>query len=111
MSGTSTAEVTSTTTPRPDVPVREVRFAVRLTPRADREAIDGVGDGVLRARVSSPPVDGAANVALVRLLASELKVPKGSIRIVSGESSRSKVVAVDDGDREAIVAHWPGLRV
>jgi len=89
----------------------EIRFSVRLTPRADRDAIDGVGDGVLRARVSSPPVDGAANAALVRLIASELEVTKGSVRIVSGESSRSKVVAVDGVGPEAIVARWPGLRV
>jgi len=89
----------------------ETRFSVRLTPRADRDAIEGVEDGVLRARVSSPPVDGAANAALVRLVASELDVPKGSVRIVSGASSRSKVVAVDGVGREAIVARWPGLRV
>ncbi len=89
----------------------EVRFAVRLTPRATLDAIDVVGDGVLRARVSAAPVDGAANTALVRLIASELKVPKRSVRIVSGESSRSKVIAVDGIGREAIVARWPGLRV
>ena len=89
----------------------EVRLAVRLTPRAALDAVDGVGEGVLRVRVSAPPVDGAANAALVRLIASELKVPKGSVRIVSGESSRSKVIAVDDVSREAIVARWPGVRV
>ena len=86
-------------------------LSVRLTPRSTLDAIDGVGDGVLRARVSAPPVDGAANAALVRLIASELKIPKGSVRIVSGESSRSKVIAVDDVDRASIVARWPGLRV
>ena len=89
----------------------EVRIPIRLTPRADRDAIDGVGDGVLRARVSAPPVDGAANTALIRLIASELKVPKGSVRIVSGESSRSKVISVDGVGPESIVARWPGLRV
>ena len=89
----------------------DVRIPIRLTPRADRDAIDGVGDGVLRARVSAPPVDGAANSALIRLIASELKVPKGSVRIVSGESSRSKVIAVDGVGPESIVARWPGLRV
>ena len=89
----------------------DVRIPIRLTPRADRDAIDGVGDGVLRARVSAPPVDGAANTALIRLIASELKVPKGSVRIVSGESSRSKVIAVDGVGPESIVARWPGLRV
>lgn len=89
----------------------EVRVPVRLTPRAGRDAIDGVMDGVLRCRVSAPPVDGAANAALVLLLASVLGIPKGPVRIVSGETSRSKVVAIDAVKREAIVARWPGLRV
>ena len=71
----------------------EVRIPVRLTPRAGRDAIDGVGDGVLRARVAVPPVDGAANAALIRLVAATLNVSNGSVRIVGGESSRSKVVA------------------
>jgi uncharacterized protein YggU (UPF0235/DUF167 family) len=56
-------------------------------------------------------VDGAADAALVRLIASVLGVPKGAVRIVSGESSRSKVLAIDEASREAIVARWPGLRV
>ena len=89
----------------------EIRFSVRLTPRADRDAIDVVGDGVLRARVSAPPVDGAANAALIRLIAAQFDVANGSVRIVSGASSRSKVVSVDGVGREAIVARWPGLRV
>ena len=108
----STLQATSTLTRLRDRHgLSEVRLSVRLTPRADRDSIDGVGDGVLRARVSAPPVDGAANAALVRLIASELKVPKGAVWIVSGESSRSKIVAVDGVSRESIVARWPGLRV
>jgi uncharacterized protein (TIGR00251 family) len=91
--------------------VSEVRFSVRLTPRATRDAVDSVVDGVLRCRVSAPPVDGAANASLVQLLATELKAARSSVRIVGGESSRQKRVAVDDVSREAIVARWPGLRV
>jgi uncharacterized protein (TIGR00251 family) len=91
--------------------VAEVRFAVRLTPRAGRDAVDGVVDGVLRVRVTAPPVDGAANDALLRLLATDLRIPKRDVRLVSGESARQKVVAVDDLQAEAIVARWPGLRV
>ena len=89
----------------------EVRIPVRLTPRADRDAVTGVVDGSLHCRVTAPPVDGAANAALVRLIASVLGVPKGSVRIVQGESSRTKVVAVEAIGEEAIVARWPGLRV
>jgi uncharacterized protein (TIGR00251 family) len=91
--------------------VHESRFAVRLTPRAARDDVDGVVDGVLRVRVTAPPVDGAANVALLRLLADRLGVPRRDLRIVSGDSARQKVVAVDGVAAEAIVARWPGLRV
>ncbi len=89
----------------------EVRFAVRLTPRAGRDAVDGVVDGVLRARVAAPPVDGAANEALVRLVASELDVPRRAVRLVGGDTARQKLVAVDEVPTEVIVARWPGLRV
>lgn len=91
--------------------MRESRFAVRLTPRAARDDVDGVVDGVLRVRVTAPPVDGAANVALLRLLADRLGVPRRDLRIVSGDSARQKVVAADGIPPEAIVARWPGLRV
>lgn len=89
----------------------DVRFAVRLTPRAALDQIDGVSDGVLRARVGAPAVEGAANNALLRLIAEELGVARTSVRIVAGASSRQKLVVVDGGDPEAIVARWPGLRL
>lgn len=71
------------------------RIDVRLTPRASREEIAGEREGVLQVRVTAPPVDGAANEALVRLLAKRLRVAKGAVAIVSGETSRTKVVQVD----------------
>ena len=89
----------------------DVRFAVRLTPRAAVDRVDGVVDGVLRARVGAPAVEGAANNALIRLIAEELGVPRSDVRIVAGATSRQKLVVVDAGDAEAIVARWPGLRV
>jgi uncharacterized protein (TIGR00251 family) len=91
--------------------VAEVRFGVRLTPRAASNDIDGVVDSILRVRVTAPPVDGAANEALVRLLADRLGVPRRDVRIASGESSRQKIVAVDGVAADVIVARWPGLRV
>jgi uncharacterized protein YggU (UPF0235/DUF167 family) len=89
----------------------DVRFAVRLTPRAEADRVDGVVDGVLRARVGAPAVEGAANNALIRLIAAELDVARGRVRIVAGGSSREKLVVVDGADPDAIVARWPGLRV
>ena len=89
----------------------DVRFAVRLTPRAALDQIDGVSDGILRARVGAPAVEGGANNALIRVIAEELGVPKTSVRIVAGASSRQKLVVVDGGDPDAIVARWPGLRL
>jgi uncharacterized protein YggU (UPF0235/DUF167 family) len=56
-------------------------------------------------------VEGAANNALIRLIAEELGVPRSDVRIVAGATSRQKLVVVDAGDAEAIVARWPGLRV
>jgi uncharacterized protein len=82
---------------------------VRLTPRGGRDRVDGVVDGVLRARVSAPPVDGEANAALVALLAHELDVPRGAVRIVAGATSRVKTVAVEGITVAALEARWPGL--
>jgi uncharacterized protein (TIGR00251 family) len=89
----------------------DVRFAVRLTPRAAADRIDGVVDGILRVRVGAPAVEGAANNALVRLVADDLGVSPRDVRIVAGASSRQKLVVVDGLDPDAIVARWPGLRV
>ncbi len=52
---------------------------VRLTPRGGADRIEGVVDGVLRARVAAPAVDGAANQALLRLLADALVVPRSDV--------------------------------
>lgn len=73
----------------------KARIRVRLTPRAARDQIAGWKDGVLRVRVTAPPVEGQANVALERLLADALGVPKSGVRVVVGERSRDKTVAVD----------------
>jgi uncharacterized protein (TIGR00251 family) len=89
----------------------DVRFAVRLTPRSSVERVEGVDDGVLRVRVTAPAVEGAANAALIRVLAEELGVARRDVRIVAGAASRGKLVVVDGVTAEAIVARWPGLRV
>ena len=76
-----------------------VRFAVRLTPRAGREALSGWevgadGKSWLKARVSAPPENGKANEALMRLIGRKLRVGGSCVRIVSGATARLKVVEV-----------------
>ncbi|MGC4408917.1 DUF167 domain-containing protein [Rhizobium rosettiformans] len=79
-------------------------LAVRLTPNGGRDAFDGVevtADGLahLKARVTAVPEKGKANKALVALLSKSLKVPKSMITVVSGETSRQKILRIE-GDPE-----------
>ena len=68
-------------------------------------------DGALQVRVAAPAVEGAANTALVRLLADELGLAKRDVRIVAGAKTRQKLVVVEGVGSEAVIARWPGLRV
>lgn len=76
-----------------------LRFPVRVQPRASRSEIVGVHGGALKVRVSAPPVEGAANEAVVALLAGALGVARSRVRIVGGAGSRLKTVEVDGIDR------------
>jgi hypothetical protein len=79
-----------------------VRFDVRVQPRASRNEFAGVQNGVLRVRLTAPPVDGAANEALVDFIADELGLARRQVRIVSGFGSRNKIVEVDAKARPAL---------
>lgn len=71
------------------------RLTVRVTPRASRDAVEGFrDDGALAVRVTAPPADGAANAAVVSLLAKALGVPSRDVVLVTGASSRVKVFDV-----------------
>lgn len=76
---------------------------VRLTPRADRNALVKYEAGVAHVRVTSAPVEGAANAALVALLAEALGVRKRAIIIVAGTTSREKRVLIEDLSPEQLV--------
>ena len=67
---------------------------VHLTPRSARDEVLGLEGGVLRARVTAPPVEGRANEALLDFLARQLAVPRASLSIVAGAASRHKIVHV-----------------
>ena len=77
---------------------------VRVIPRAARPGLAGTRDGALLVRVSAPPVENAANEALIDVLSAALRVPKRAITIVSGERSRLKRVRVDGVTEEFVRA-------
>lgn len=75
---------------------------VRLIPKAARNAVDRREGDVLHVRVTAPPVDGAANRALIELLADTLRVRKTAIRLKSGASSREKRLEIEGLETEAM---------
>jgi len=82
----------------------EVVFAVRVTPRASRDAIEGEYQGALKVRLTAPPVDDRANDALRRLLAARLNVPVSAVRILAGGKTRMKRVAVSGTTQAQVIA-------
>jgi uncharacterized protein (TIGR00251 family) len=71
-----------------------ITLRVRVQPRASRDALGGERDGALVVRLTAPPVEGAANEALARFLGKTLGVAPSAVRVVTGASSRNKVVSV-----------------
>ena len=89
---------------RVDVRGTVVRVAVHVQPRASRSEIIGQHGAALKVRLQAPPVDGAANEALVQLLADSLGVSYRSVRVVAGATSRAKTVEVDGTTEDAVRA-------
>jgi len=71
-----------------------VTFAVRVHPRAKRDAITGEIGDALKVSLTAPPADGRANEACIEFFAKFLKVPRSSVTIASGLTSRNKVIRV-----------------
>jgi uncharacterized protein len=69
-------------------------FAVRIHPRAKRNAITGVLGDALKLSLTAPPVEGRANDACIEFFADLLKLPRSSITIAAGQSSRNKVIRI-----------------
>jgi uncharacterized protein (TIGR00251 family) len=69
-------------------------FAVKVHPRAKKNAITGEVGDVLKLSLTAPPVDGKANEACIEFFAKLLKVPNSSVTIAAGQTSRNKVIRV-----------------
>jgi uncharacterized protein (TIGR00251 family) len=82
-----------------------VRFDIRVIPRSPRTAIEPARDGRVVIRVTAPPVDDAANEAVVALLARTFHVPRSAVRIVAGLTQRNKRVEID-GVSEDLLRPW-----
>jgi uncharacterized protein (TIGR00251 family) len=79
-----------------------VRFSVRLQPRASKNEIAGLQGTALKVRVTAPPVDGLANEALIELLSRTLNTSRRNVCIVSGHSSRMKLIEISEASLESI---------
>lgn len=69
-------------------------ITVRVIPRASRSEVVGMIDGTLKVRIAAPPVDGAANAELAKILAKHFGVKRSAIEIVSGATSKTKRVRI-----------------
>jgi len=80
------------------IPIREngsyATFAIKVHPRAKKNAISGELGDALKLSLTAPPIEGRANEACVEFLANLLKLPRFSVTIASGHSSRRKVIRV-----------------
>ncbi|MGZ3428282.1 MAG: DUF167 domain-containing protein [Polyangia bacterium] len=80
-----------------------ITFDVQVVPRASRDRLGPVHGDRLKVQLTAPPVDGAANNALVALVARALGRPRGDVAIVRGQTARKKTVRVAGSSRDALI--------
>jgi len=80
-----------------------VRLSLKVHPRASKNAIGDVANGELKIKVTVPPVDSAANEALLRLLAECLDCPRGAVQLIRGQTSRHKQVLIRGMGAEVVL--------
>lgn len=69
-------------------------FKVRVVPQSSKSGIVGAHDGALKIKLQSPPVDGAANAELIKLLAKFFRVPQGAVAIIKGHTAKTKQIKI-----------------
>ncbi len=88
---------------------RGILLAVRVMPRSSRNELAGVYGEAIKVRLTAPPVEGAANQALVEFIAELLRVRKAQIEIVAGQSSRDKTLCISGVDEAEVRARLCAL--
>jgi len=81
----------------------KAKISLRVYPNASRNEVAGFSEGVLRVKVSAPPIRGKANRELITFLSQLLGVSKGSIDIIKGHTARNKVVVIDGLSQEEVM--------
>ncbi|MDQ2671003.1 MAG: DUF167 domain-containing protein [Gemmatimonadota bacterium] len=79
-----------------------MRIRFHIQPRASRTEAAGIHGGALKVRIAAPPVDGAANDALVRWVAEQLGVPQSRVIVTAGAASRAKTVEIAGVDADEV---------
>jgi uncharacterized protein (TIGR00251 family) len=91
------------------VPVRDVpggaSFAVKVQPRARKNAVTGVVGDALKLALTAPPLEGRANQGVIDFFAELFKIPRASVTITSGATNRNKVVRIAGLSRTAVEQH------
>jgi uncharacterized protein (TIGR00251 family) len=82
--------------------VKGISFAVKVQPRARKNAVTGTMGDALKLALTAPPVEGRANQAVIEFFAELFEIPRSSVTIASGETSRNKVVRIAGLGRAAV---------
>jgi len=80
-----------------------IQFSAAIQPRASKNEISGVMNGALKIRLTSPPVEGAANKACVKFIAKRLGVSVAKVEIVGGLTSKNKIIRVEGMDESVFL--------
>lgn len=78
-------------------------FNVRVVPRASKSEFVGEHDGALKVRIAAPPVDGAANTELIKVLAKQFGVPKSAVEITGGQTAKTKQIKIFGSSSEKLL--------
>jgi uncharacterized protein len=113
MPAVSLATVTGSAAEGFMIPIHEttkgITFAVKVHPRARKNAITGTVGDALKLALTAPPVEGKANQAVIEFFADLFEIPRSSVTIASGETSRNKIVRISGMNRRVVKERLAGM--